>query len=192
MSTGSERLARILARLEEGPARRTAEEEEQILKKRAALAARAREEVREPEARVVLFRASGELYAVDFAAVSSITMVRSMTPLPGVPSALAGLLSVRGKHVTAVDLGLFLQGTARKRRIVDAGKAVVISSGDREVALIAEELLGIRDLFEGELHPIAGASQSDPVTATGPDGMQILDIAALFQDPRLALSLIHI
>lgn len=160
--------------------------EEAILRRRADQAASSREELRDPEARLLLFRAAGESYAVDLANVSAITLIRAMTPLPGVPRALAGLLNVRGRNVTAIDLALFLGGQiAKSRRIVDAGKAITVTHDGREIALIAEELSGIREVFAGELRPVAGATADDPVKAVGPDGVHVLDVAALFLDPRL-------
>ena len=160
--------------------------EQQILERRARNAAQVREELKDPDARLLLFRAAGEAYAVDLNTVSAITLIRSMTPLPGVPRALSGLLNVRGRSVTALDLALFLGGAvAKSRRIVDAGKAITVGWEGREVALIAEDLLGIREVFAGDVKPVAGALASEPVKALGPDGVHVIDVAALFQDPRL-------
>lgn len=161
---------------------------EAILRRRAAAAAAAREEVRDPEARLLAFRAAGESFAVDLENVTAISLIRSMTPLPGVPRALAGLLNVRGRHVTAVDLGLLLGASASaQRRIVDAGKAVTVAHGGREVALIAEDLNGIVEVFAGDVKPVAGISPADPIRAMGPGGLHVLDVAALFLDARLGV-----
>lgn len=163
------------------------EKERRILERRAALAAAARDEVREPAGRLLVFRAAGQAYGVDLSMVSAVSMIRAMTPLPGVPRALAGLLNVRGRNVTAVDLGLFFGGRAREsRRIVDAGKAVTVALEGREIAFIAEELDGIRDFFDGDLQPVSAAPASDPVKAVTKDGIHVLDLPSLFQDPRLA------
>lgn len=165
----------------------TAEQKErQILERRAALAAAARDDVREPSGRLLVFRAAGQAYGVDLGHVSAVSMIRAMTPLPGVPRALAGLLNVRGRNVTAIDLGLFFAGRARDaRRIVDAGKAITVALEGREVAFIAEELDGIRELFDGDLQPVSAAATSDPVKSVTKDGIHVLDLAALFQDARL-------
>lgn len=160
---------------------------EAILRKRAAAAATARDEVRDPEARLLTFRGAGELFAVNLDNVTAISLIRSMTPLPGAPRALAGLLNVRGRHVTAIDLGLLLGAAASsQRRIVDAGKAVTVGHEGREVALIAEELSGIVEVFAGDLKPITGIGASDPIRAMGPGGLHVLDVPALFLDARLS------
>lgn len=161
--------------------------EEEILRRRAELAAVSRDEMRDPDIRLLVFRAAGELFATDLKAVSAITIIRAMTPLPGVPRALAGLLNVRGRHVTAIDLGLFLPGRATtQRKIVDAAKAITVFHGNRDVALISEEVLGIREAFVADLTAISAAGADDPVKALGPEKSLVLDVPALFRDPRLA------
>lgn len=162
------------------------EKQRKILERRAAAAAAEREEVREPSGRVLIFRAAGQVYGVDLARVSAVSMIRAMTPLPGVPRALAGLLNVRGRNVTAIDLGLFFGGRGRDaRRIVDAGKAITVALDGREIAFIAEELDGIRDLFPGDLQTVSSAPASDPVKSVTADGVHVLDLPAMLQDARL-------
>ena len=187
MKSTEERLAALLEALERlGTEDTSPERQEAVLRKRAALAAAAREEVRDPQARLLVFRAAGETWAIDLSAVSAISIIRSMTPLPGVPRALAGLLNVRGRNVTAVDLGLLLGArSSAGRRIVDAGKAITLAHAGREIALIAEDLVGIQEVFAGEVEMLAGTSPSDPVRALAPGGAHVIDPAALFMDPRL-------
>ena len=161
--------------------------DEEILRRRAEAAAVSREAERDPDVRLLIFRAASELFAVDLKSVSAITIIRALTPLPGVPRALTGLLNVRGRHVTAIDLGLFLPGrAASQRRIVDAAKAITVFQGARDVALIAEELLGIRETFNDEITSIVATGADDVVKAMGPQKTLLLDIPALFRDPRLA------
>ena len=183
--TASERLTGILAQLEalasdtHDPA-----SAEKVLRTRAFAAAKVRDEIREPLERLLAFRAAGTLYGVPLESVSAVTLIRSMTLLPGVPAAFAGLLNVRGRHVTAIDLGAFLEGA----RIADASKAITILHKDRELALIAEELVGVREIFENDVQQVAGLKAGSVVTRLGPDGMQVIDPNALFADSRLGSS----
>lgn len=183
--SASERLTRILAKLEtlatdpNDPSRT-----ERVLRARAVAAAKVRDEFREPLERLLAFRAAGKLYGVPLESVSAITLIRSMTLLPGVPAAFAGLLNVRGRHVTAIDLGAFLEGA----RIGDASKAITVVQKDRELALIAEELVGVRDIFENDVQEVVGLKAGSVVTRLGPDGMQVIDPEALFADTRLGSS----
>ena len=160
----------------------------QILAERAAHVARQREEVREAEIRLMVLRRSNDLYGVDLNFVNAATVVSDLTALLGAPAAFCGLLSVRGKYITVIDLPLFLDANilgSGQRPITDARNALVVGVGQREIALLAEELLGVRDLMFADLTTIDGASDKNPVRKLGPDGIQVVDLTTLLADPRL-------
>jgi purine-binding chemotaxis protein CheW len=164
---------------------------EEILKRRAWAAAARREDLEEPERRMVAFRVADQLYGLPLELVVAVAFLRTMVPLPGVPSALVGLIGVRGRHVTAIDLALFLEGrgaapSADRRHIADASKAILVQQGAREVALLCEELVGIRELYRGDLRALQGAAPNAVVKQIGPEGMQAIDVPALFADERLS------
>ncbi len=162
--------------------------EVRILKERAEIAAVVRDEARESEVRLATFRLGAHTYGVTLDAVFAITLVQSITPLPGVGAGLVGLINVRGRHVTALDLGAFLQasGENRDRPIADFGKAVTVAYADRRLAFLCEEVLAVRDLFPGDLHPIEGVEALAPIQQIGPDSVQVLELSILFSDPRLS------
>src|SRR5687767_4348937 len=164
---------------------------EEILQRRAWAAAARREDLEEPERRLVAFRVADQLYGLPLETVGAVAFLRTMVALPGVPSALVGLIAVRGRHVTALDLALFLEGrgaapTADRRHIADAGKAILLQHQSREVALLCEELVGIRELFRGDLRAIQGAPAGAIIKQVGPQGLQCIDVVALFADERLS------
>jgi purine-binding chemotaxis protein CheW len=158
-----------------------------ILKERAELAAQVRGEESESEVRLATFRLGPHVYGVPLDAVFAITLVQSITPLPGVGGGLIGLIMVRGRHVTALDLSVFLgtPGETRNRHIADFGKSVTVAFADRRLAFLCEEVLAVRDLSQGDLHPLDGAEDVAPIRQVGPDALQVIDLAALFSDPRL-------
>ena len=164
---------------------------DEILQRRAWAAAARREDMEEPERRLVAFRVADQLYGLSLEAVGAVAFLRTMVALPGVPPALVGLIGVRGRHVTAIDLALFLEGrgaapATASRHIADASKAILVQHGGRELAILCEELVGIRELYRGELRSIQGAAQNAVVKMVGPHGIQVLEVAALFADERLS------
>jgi purine-binding chemotaxis protein CheW len=159
-----------------------------ILKERAELAAVVRGEERESEVRLATFHLGMHTYGVALDAVFAITLVQSITPLPGVGAGLVGLINVRGRHVTALDLEAFLgaPGENRNRHIADFGKAVTVAFADRRLGFLCEEVLPVRDLYPGELQAIEGVEDLAPIRQVGPDSVQVIDLNALFSDPRLS------
>ena len=163
---------------------------EEILQRRAWAAAARREDLEEPERRLVAFRVAEQLYGLPLEAVGAVAFLRTMVALPGVPSALVGLIGVRGRHVTAIDLALFLEGrgaapATASRHIADASKAILVQHDGRELAILCEELVGIRELYRGDLRSVQGTLGNAVVRVVGPAGIQLLEVAALFADERL-------
>jgi chemotaxis signal transduction protein len=159
-----------------------------VLRERAAIAAQVRGDERESDVRLATFRVGDRIFGVALESVFAITLVQSITPLPGVARGLVGLIAVRGRHVTAVELDAFLGAPAEtaNRRIADFGKAVTVAFADRKLALLCEEVLAVRELFAKDLQPLQGTTDNAVIQRVGPDGVQVIDLAALFADARLS------
>src|SRR5579859_501407 len=170
-----------------------------ILERRARKAAELPPAIEEPELLLVSFRIAGESYGVPLSAVSAVAMIRNLTPLPGVDPALVGLMNVRGRYLTAVDLGILLGAGAGdpQRRISDATKLIAVSHHPegalpgpaREIALIAEEVPGLSEVMKGQRRRREGVRPESPLQEVLPDGTMPLDLERLFADPRLGEAL---
>ncbi len=78
----------------------------------------------------------GARYALPVAAIREVRPYGPPQPLPGVPSFVAGLVSVRGGVVPAIDLGLFFGAPVAG----DAAALIVVADGALAVALLAETI----------------------------------------------------
>jgi purine-binding chemotaxis protein CheW len=111
--------------------------------------------------RVCLISLGGELYAVDLRSVGEVFEVESVTPVPGMPSALVGVANLRGVVIPLVDLRLILG-------LAVAGPpppfAVVIRHGSRQVGVLVERVPEIRNVQHDQLLPTPhdGSSQTRP------------------------------
>lgn len=162
--------------------------EVRILRERAEVAAVVRGDERESDVRLATFRVGARVYGVPLESVFAITLVQAITPLPGIGAGMVGLIGVRGRHVTSLDLDAFLGAPSENanRRIADFGKAVTVAFADRKLAFLCEEVLAVQELFPGDLQPLEGATPLTVVQLLGPDGVQLIDLPALFRDPRLS------
>lgn len=116
----------------------------------------------EEEQRWLLVSASGRRFALPVGAVREVIPARSCTRIPGAPVAVCGLLNLRGRIVTVVDLATRLAlpaGRATGRRVV------VLRYADRVVGLEVDEVLRIASLPDGE------ADDGEP--------FEMIDVAAL-------------
>jgi chemotaxis signal transduction protein len=162
--------------------------EVRILRERAEVAALVRGDELESDLRFATFRVGAQTYGVPLEAVFAITLVQSITPLPGVGAGMVGLIAVRGRHVTSLDLEAFLGAPSESanRRIADFGKAVTVAFADRKLAFLCEEVLAVQEMFQLDLRPLEGVTELDVVQRVGPEGVQLIDLPALFRDPRLS------
>ena len=100
-----------------------------------------------PALELVEFQLGGEHYAVESRFVREVCPVREITPLPGTPTFVVGIVNVRGQVLTVIDLRLVLQMGARG--ISDLNKVVILRDAGREVGILADEIVGVRRLRNG-------------------------------------------
>jgi purine-binding chemotaxis protein CheW len=89
----------------------------------------------------VLFVCDGQPYGFPLARVTEIMTPRPVTRLPGAPPAVCGLVGVRGRVVTAIDLRALLGGRAAAPGAGD--RLLLLDLGLRHVAVLVDDVLAI-------------------------------------------------
>ncbi len=135
---------------------------------------------------VLAFRLAQERYAVDIDAVREVCPLKSLTPLPGVPDFVMGIVNVRGHVVSVLDLKRFFglpQGG-----LTDMNKIVLLGSEQMEFGLLADAVLGVLTV-DSEALAQASLPLNDArlpylkgVTA---EHLILLDARQLLNDPRM-------
>jgi purine-binding chemotaxis protein CheW len=132
---------------------------------------------------VLAFSAGEERYGIEAHHVREVARLTDLTPLPGAPDFLAGVINLRGRILAVIDLRTFLgaggSGAAR----------IVVLGGDRaEFGVLAAADCEVHPLWPDEiLEPPAslhGAAR-DFVRGVTAGGLVVLDGEALLRDPRL-------
>src|SRR5215471_7790089 len=72
---------------------------------------------------VLTFQVGGRPFAVDLALVRAVLPTGHVTPVPGAPREVRGLVNVRGMLAAVIDLGLLALGEPQEPR---AGEAMVL------------------------------------------------------------------
>jgi len=137
----------------------SAQEEEALLKARAAELSR-RPARTEPETvlNCLEFRLSGESYALEMSYVAETLPLTDFTPLFCTPPFVLGIINLRGRIVSIVDLRRFFELPAPG--LSDLNRVMVVSNGGMEFGLLADAIVGMRELAASELRP-------PPATCTG-------------------------
>jgi purine-binding chemotaxis protein CheW len=97
----------------------------------------------------VTFSLAGEAYAVPISGVAEILKPLPITPVPRAPRVVIGVMTVRGRLVTVIDLrrrlGLKEAPLDQKTRIL------ITDTGDERIGLLVDEVMQVHRLAETEI-----------------------------------------
>jgi purine-binding chemotaxis protein CheW len=173
---------------------------QEILERRAAQLAEV--PVREDEderVELLLIRLGRELYGLDAHHVSDLRPVERITRVPRVPDWVAGVVNLRGRLLSAVDLRRFF-GLPDAKRDEGDGPAVTpylvaVETPEMELALLADDVPEVEALPSGQIQESSGVVRGirpeyvRGVAERGGDGdgpmLVVLDLPALLADKRL-------
>lgn len=163
-------------------------EKARILKDRAKALAREPDRATREELslEVVEFVLAYERYALDVAFVREVHPLKDITALPGTPAFVAGIVNVRGRIVSVVDLKRFFDLPAKG--LTDLNKVIILDDGQMEFGLLVDAVIAVHRLALSEIQPgpptLTGvrAAYLQGVTA---QRMVILNAAKLVADPTI-------
>lgn len=176
-----------LARRPEDTGGAASEREQAVLESRARilarvpLAAAAAGDVLE----IVVLEIDRERYAIESQFVREIVRLPDMTPVPGAPDHLSGVMNLRGEILAVFDLAkLFGLGAAAP---TDRARILVLGRERSEFGILADSVcegavLRADDVLDSQA---AGIASSVPLRGVTRDTMQVLDGERLLQDARL-------
>ncbi|MGQ0455832.1 MAG: chemotaxis protein CheW [Hyphomicrobium sp.] len=103
----------------------------------------------------VTFALNGQSYCVEIMSVREIRMLDTVTPVPGAPETIRGVINLRGSIVPVCDLRLrFGQGMTP---IQPSHPAVIVSIDGRLMGLLVDQVLDIVTVPRGDVSAIPDA-----------------------------------
>lgn len=160
-TTGWEKLHRRLAAARAAASRGvTPDEEQRILRQRAQVLARQSHpgEGAGESLECLEFLLASETYALEIAWIAGTCPLKEITPLPGTPPFVAGIINVRGRILSVIDIRQFFDVPARG--LTDLNKVVILRDTDMEFGILADDIIGTRSIPLKEIQP-------PPATLTG-------------------------
>ena len=165
----------------------SAEDERHILQTRAhALAAVPDGGPRGETLEVVEFELAGESYAVPLAQVREVGPLHDLTPVPGTPPFVLGIINLHGEIRTVIDLKKFFD-------LPDAGltqlnQILLLEHEDLQLGILADTIRGVRHIPLADLQPALPTLteiRADYLRGVTGDRLVVLDAAKLLSDKRL-------
>lgn len=165
------------------------DEIKRILRERAAALARREEKSTVADGiETVEFLLAREHYALESAYVREVYPLKDFTPLPGVPAFVLGLLNVRGRIISIIDLKKFFD--MPDRGISDLNKVIIVHDRTMEFGILADATVGVRTVSAGDLtrplQTLSGIREEFLKGVTG-DRLIVLDGARILADPHLVV-----
>ncbi len=145
--------------------------------------------------RHVVFRVGLERYGLPLAAVREVVQPSQMSRVPRSPKSVRGIMNLRGRVVTVVDLAALLGVGWREGETPQLqGKVVLLDRGRRDLGLLISDVDGVHALEElapapGEVSPaVRGVARASlgAVTVLDAEGLdkQIAELFAAGTQPR--------
>ncbi len=170
--------------------RPSAGEGRRILQARAKELAREKDESRPAEERleVVEFLLAHERYGIQFSSIREACTVKEITPLPGTPPFVTGIVNVRGRIFSVIDLKKFFN--LPDKGLSDQNRLIILGSGTMEFAILADAIVGLRSLAAGDLRPLLAALsgiRQEYLRGVTQEGLIVLDADKILSDKRIVV-----
>ena len=163
-------------------------EVERLLRARAQALARAPQSA--PAAGTMLelleFRLASERYALETRHVQEVHPLRELTPLPGTPPFILGIVNVRGRILPVLDLKKFFD--LPERGLTDLHRIILVRGHGLELGLLADVIVGVRSVAAESLQPslptLTGI-RADYLKGVSEERLVVLDLDRLLSDPKI-------
>ena len=129
---------------------------------------------------LLAFELNGERYGVEVVLVRHVRSIDGITPVPGTPSFYPGVINIRGKVLTVLDLRKLFEMTVDPNTPPE--ELIVVNVNALEIGVLVHHVQDVVTVRESELEPL-----EDVRFARGmaPNRLIYLDFTRLFEDERL-------
>lgn len=158
------------------------EEERRILKARAVELAREPLAAIDPRdlIEIVEFSLAGERYGIELACVREVCPLKELTPVPGTPAFVLGIINLRGEIFTVIDLKRFFDLPATG--ITELNKVLILDSAEMRLGILADAIRGVRRIARAELSaamPTLTGARAEYLRGVTGERLIVLDAAKI-------------
>jgi purine-binding chemotaxis protein CheW len=138
---------------------------------------------------VVEFLLTPEKYAIDCSYVTEVLSFQDITPLPNAPNFIIGLVNIRGRIISIVNLMRFLNQKETGDSLQN--KILVIQHDQMEFGITADEIIGTKRLDMNSLGTPSGTFQGSVagyIHGVSPDGVILLNATSILSDKKIIIN----
>jgi purine-binding chemotaxis protein CheW len=135
---------------------------------------------------VLEFRLAQESYALETHYVSEVYPLKDLTPLPGTPAFMLGIVNVRGRIMPVIDIKKFFE--LPDKGLTDLHRIILVKGNDLELGLLADAIVGVQTVAISQLQvslPTLTGIRSDYLKGVTAERLIVLDLNRILTDPRI-------
>ncbi|HUE94627.1 chemotaxis protein CheW [Pseudomonas sp.] len=181
-----ERLGELERRLGEGSDISTSELNKRLAARTRQWAGAAQPAELGEQLDVLRFSLSDELYAIGSEHVAQVLPLNQYTPLPSTPAYVLGIVNVRGRIVSVLDLRVLFE--LPHGSLSDRSFLLILHSADMEFGLLIDRVLGVATISCANLQkdlPNLSGVRARYLLGVTTEQCTVLDGARLLGDPDL-------
>jgi len=169
----------------------SAEKKKLILRQRAmALKVEEKKDIDSQEQIAVLeYILGNERYAIDSQYVTEVILLKDISPLPCVPDFILGIINVRGKIMSVIDIKVFFD--LPKKGKSNLNRVILVKYGDIELGILADEILGTQLVSLNSLQKTITTITDVPenfIVGVLKDGLIVLDICEFLTNEKIIIN----
>jgi purine-binding chemotaxis protein CheW len=135
---------------------------------------------------IIEFGLDLECYALETRFVKEVLLLEHLTPLPGTPPFLAGLINVRGRILAIINIKKFFD--LPDKGITDVHQVLLVRTGGMEFGILADLVNGVRSIaletLQASLPTLTGVREAYLRGVTA-ERLVVLDAERIAADPRI-------
>jgi purine-binding chemotaxis protein CheW len=129
------------------------EQKYNILQARAKLYAEEskKKEMKEDYRSILFFNLAYETYGIELEYIREVYPLKELTPIPTSSNHILGIINVRGKILSVVDIRKFFD--LPEKGLTDLNKVIILQSDELEFGILADSIIGVREIELNKLQP---------------------------------------
>ncbi len=162
------------------------EDKKKILQARAQALAMEHKTREENTIEVLEFILSNERYGIESEYVREVCPLRDYTPLPCTPAFVLGLLNVRGRIISVIDIRQFFEMT--KKGISELNKVIIIHTDEMEFGVLSDSVVGVSKVPVNSIQhslPTLKGLREQYLKGITKEHMVVLDAKKLLADNKI-------
>ena len=168
----------------------TPEDEKRILEKRAEELAKVFEvEDRGEFIEIIKFALADEMFGVEKEYAKEVLPLKDLTPLPCVPNFVLGIINIRGKILSVIDLKKIFE--IPDTEITDLSRVIILKDGEIEFGILADNLLNVEKIYYRDIQktlPTLKGIREEYLKGITNDRVVLLDYKKIINDEKIIVN----